>query len=74
LLAVSATVADVTAVRGGLSSVMVGRTGELRRLQALTSELAEPRVVLISGEAGVGKSRLVREFVQTVEAIPVFVG
>jgi DNA-binding CsgD family transcriptional regulator len=53
---------------------MVGRTGELRRLQALTSELDEPRVVLISGEAGVGKSRLVREFVQTVEAIPVFVG
>ena len=62
----SDTVAGVTVVRGGLSLVMVGRAAELRRLQGMVDGLTEPRVVLINGEAGVGKSRLVREFVATL--------
>jgi DNA-binding CsgD family transcriptional regulator len=70
----SATVADVAVVRGGLSAVMVGRVAELRRLQAMAVGLAEPRVALISGEAGVGKSRLARELVATLEGVPVLVG
>ena len=53
-------------VRSGLSLVMVGRAGELRRLQAMAGGMTEPRVVLLHGEAGVGKSRLVREFVATL--------
>jgi DNA-binding CsgD family transcriptional regulator/tetratricopeptide (TPR) repeat protein len=70
----SATVADVAVVRGGLSAVMVGRAAELRRLQGMAVGLAEPRVALISGEAGVGKSRLAREFVATLADVPVLVG
>src|SRR5665213_126828 len=62
----SDTVAHVTVVRSGLSLVMVGRALELRRLQGMADGLTEPRVVLINGEAGVGKSRLVREFVATL--------
>ncbi len=53
-------------VRSGLSLVMVGRAGELRRLQTMADGMTEPRVVLLHGEAGVGKSRLVREFVATL--------
>ncbi|HWF40655.1 MAG TPA: AAA family ATPase, partial [Acidothermaceae bacterium] len=56
----------MTVVRSGLSLVMVGRAGELRRLQAMADGMTEPRVVLLHGEAGVGKSRLVREFVATL--------
>ncbi len=56
----------MTVVRSGLSLVMVGRAGELRRLQTMAQGLTEPRVVLLNGEAGVGKSRLVREFVATL--------
>ncbi|HEX7107124.1 MAG TPA: LuxR C-terminal-related transcriptional regulator [Acidothermaceae bacterium] len=70
----SATVADVAVVRGGLSAVMVGRATELRRLQAMAVGLVEPRVALISGEPGVGKSRLAREFVATLTDMPVLVG
>ncbi len=70
----SASVADVAVVRGGLSAVMVGRAAELRRLQAMAVGLVEPRVALISGEAGVGKSRLAREFVATLDDAPVLVG
>ena len=56
----------MTVVRSGLSLVMVGRAGELRRLQTMAEGMTEPRVVLLHGEAGVGKSRLVREFVATL--------
>ncbi|HMJ77689.1 MAG TPA: AAA family ATPase, partial [Iamia sp.] len=46
--------------RPGLSPVMVGRNGPLDSLAALlTAEV--PGVALIGGEAGIGKSRLVRE-------------
>jgi DNA-binding CsgD family transcriptional regulator/tetratricopeptide (TPR) repeat protein len=62
----------VTVVRSGLSLVMVGRAGELRRLQVMAEGMTEPRVVLLHGEAGVGKSRLVREFVATLPDHQVF--
>lgn len=41
--------------------VMVGRGDELRRLCALLEPAADPRVALIRGEAGVGKTRLMQE-------------
>jgi hypothetical protein len=53
---------DVTA--GLLSPVFVGRAGELARLARAFD--ATPSTALIVGEAGVGKSRLVREFVTSI--------
>jgi len=51
--------------RTGLSPVMVGRGMELARLQrALAAD--ETQVVLVSGEAGVGKTRLLRELAATL--------
>jgi DNA-binding CsgD family transcriptional regulator/tetratricopeptide (TPR) repeat protein len=53
--------------RVGLSPVMIGRSDPLERLNGLV-EAAEvdagdqPFVALVSGEAGIGKSRLLREF------------
>ncbi|MBV9195175.1 MAG: ATP-binding protein, partial [Solirubrobacterales bacterium] len=46
------------------SSRFVGRAGELAELESSCSEAAEqhPVVVLLGGESGVGKTRLVREF------------
>jgi len=46
-----------------LSGPLVGRGKELERLDAALSRAAagEPAVVLVAGEAGVGKSRLVAE-------------
>src|SRR6266536_2523454 len=49
--------------RAGLSPVMVGRGGELERLRRLFAAVADPQVALVSGEAGVGKTRLLRELV-----------
>jgi DNA-binding CsgD family transcriptional regulator/tetratricopeptide (TPR) repeat protein len=40
---------------------MVGRASELVRLRRLAQSSGEPRVALISGEAGSGKTRLVQE-------------
>jgi hypothetical protein len=71
---VSDNVAGVTVVRAGLSLVMVGRAAELRRLKSRADGLIEPRVVMLSGEAGVGKSRLVQEFVETLPDRPVLIG
>jgi DNA-binding CsgD family transcriptional regulator len=60
---------DATAGPGGVGSckaspVFIGRLGQLGRLQgALASARdGEPAAILIGGEAGVGKSRLVSEF------------
>ncbi|HWW52813.1 MAG TPA: AAA family ATPase, partial [Acidimicrobiales bacterium] len=47
--------------RAGLSPVMIGRVPELSRLRDLVGNLAEPRVALVRGEAGVGKTRLIKE-------------
>lgn len=47
--------------RTGLSPVMVGRGIELARLERLLQPTGEPRVALVGGEAGVGKTRLVQE-------------
>ncbi len=47
--------------RPGLSAAMVGRRSELERLLAMVPVDDDPRVALVAGEAGVGKTRLVRE-------------
>ncbi len=53
----------------GLSSTLIGRTAELQALDSLLDEVLEarrPRLVTVLGPAGVGKSRLVFEFVSGV--------
>ena len=55
------------AARTGLSPVMVGRAAELARLRELAATTGEPAVALISGEAGIGKTRLVAELVATLD-------
>ena len=54
---------------------MVGRGDHLRVLHAALARAAEgdPAAVLVSGELGVGKTRLVREFLASIEA-EVFAG
>ena len=54
----------MTAPWQACSSTLVGRGGEIERLHRLLEAMARTnsgRMVLIHGEAGVGKSRLVRE-------------
>ncbi|MDO8364172.1 MAG: LuxR C-terminal-related transcriptional regulator [Actinomycetota bacterium] len=59
--------------RTGLSPVMIGRHPALSRLLGLV-EAAEvrcsdgPEIVLVSGEAGIGKTRLLREFIECLPA------
>jgi predicted ATPase len=50
--------------KGGVNPVLVGRIRELAELDAALGQVREgrPSAVLIGGEAGVGKSRLVGEF------------
>jgi predicted ATPase len=50
------------------SSRFVGRIGALAALEHASREAAEQRpvVVLLGGDSGVGKTRLVREFEQRV--------
>ncbi|HKY66645.1 MAG TPA: AAA family ATPase, partial [Acidimicrobiales bacterium] len=50
--------------RTGLSPVMVGRSADLDRLAGLFGARREPSVALVSGEAGIGKTRLVQELVR----------
>jgi MoxR-like ATPase len=67
--------ASMLAARTGLSPVMVGRAEELVRLRALAASNDHPAVALISGEAGIGKTRLVAELVATLDpALPVLAG
>ncbi|MEV6347571.1 AAA family ATPase [Actinoplanes sp. NPDC051851] len=55
------------AFRGGVSPVMIGREGELRRLARLASA-REPAVAIIAGEPGIGKTRLVHELLNRLPA------
>ena len=59
--------------RTGLSPVMIGRHSALSRLLGLVeaAEVASsdgPEMALVSGEAGIGKTRLMREFIDAVPA------
>src|SRR5450631_2066541 len=54
--------------RPGLSAVMVGRAAELSRLAALVDRGPAPAIAIVGGEAGVGKTRLVRELVAQLPA------
>ena len=49
--------------RPGLSAQMVGRADELDRLARLVEAGQSPAIALVGGEAGVGKTRLVRELI-----------
>ena len=63
--------------RPGRSPVMVGRGAELERLVGVVGSdaTAGPTVALIAGEAGVGKTRLVRELLDRVAGeVPVLAG
>ncbi len=48
------------------SSTLIGRAPDLRELDALYAQVVagEPRAVVIAGEAGIGKSRLLAEFIE----------
>ena len=60
------------------SAFLVGRSEELERLRMVYERVAEgsPATLLLAGEAGVGKTRLVEEFVGGVRrsAAPVLIG
>src|SRR5205809_8027501 len=57
-------------LRLGSNSPFVGRAGELAALRSLVPHApgVGRRIVLLGGEAGSGKSRIVREFAQEVAA------
>ena len=60
-------VAEGTEPRRGASVPIIGRDRELAMLAGLVTQVTasgRPRMALIYGPAGIGKSRLVREFVQ----------
>jgi class 3 adenylate cyclase len=56
--------APTTRATSATSANFVGRTAELQRLDALSADAhtaREPRVVLVGGEPGIGKTRIVAE-------------
>ncbi len=61
--------------RPGLCKEMVGRVDELDRLARLVDAGQTPAVALVGGEAGVGKTRLVRELIDRLPpGMAVFAG
>lgn len=57
----------------GVKTQMVGRTGEMLRLQDALRTAVQSGIgqrITISGEAGVGKSRLVHEFTNWISSLP----
>ncbi|MCA9874129.1 MAG: AAA family ATPase [Ardenticatenaceae bacterium] len=57
----------------GVETRMVGRDAELRALQKALERVVKNQVgqvITIAGDAGVGKSRLIYEFTQWVQALP----
>jgi class 3 adenylate cyclase/tetratricopeptide (TPR) repeat protein len=57
----------------GIETPMVGRAAELARLQSTfqrTIDNAEQRIIMLIGDAGIGKSRLLYEFSQWLELRP----
>ena len=57
----------------GVETEMIGREAELKRLQIALQTVMEDRqlhVLTIVGEAGIGKSRLLREFQKWAELLP----
>jgi class 3 adenylate cyclase len=71
VLAESAVVSRFEALRSS-ATPLVGREGELDQLSAAwrQAKSGEGRVVLVSGEPGIGKSRLVAEMVERLEPEP----
>jgi ATP/maltotriose-dependent transcriptional regulator MalT len=68
---------DTLDMRGRLtSSHLVGRVGELAELELAShdAEAGRPVVILLGGDSGVGKTRLVAEFVERVEQFVVLRG
>jgi predicted ATPase/class 3 adenylate cyclase len=58
----------------GLYAPMIGRDGELERLQQTVNAMISEktgRFVAVSGEAGIGKSRLISEFKSFLSQLPV---
>ena len=57
----------------GVETRMVGRDSQLKQLQAMLHRAVETRVgqaLTVSGDAGVGKSRLIHEFNNWIRALP----
>lgn len=56
--------------KGGLETILVGRESEMAQLEDLfdqTCEKNQPQLVLVTGDVGVGKSRLLFEFAGKLE-------
>ena len=68
----SAPVSSTGVRMDGLAAPLIGRTRELRLVKELfhaTEESRRPRLLVVDGEAGVGKSRLVAEFERYIETL-----